>query len=138
MHCSSRCPDHIAQEGPAAFITVGCRKTGLDTHAACLRLLSLIFGFDLGDHDPADPAVSPLFADLSGLPPLLIQVGTDEILLDDARRLDARAREAGVEVTLSEWPGMMHDFHFAAMMLAEGRQAYDEMGRFVRSHTHPA
>ena len=137
------------QPMPAAAVVLSpvtdltCRGASVDHNDAVDPLLHRSLAeatarLYLGDHDPADPAVSPLFADLSGFPPLLIQVGTDEILLDDARGLDARAREAGVEVTLSEWPGMMHDFHFAAMMLAEGRQAYDEMGRFVRTHTHPA
>jgi acetyl esterase/lipase len=61
-----------------------------------------------GEHDLRSPLISPLYADLSGLPPLLIQVGSDEILLDDATRLAARAREVGVEVTLRVWPEMFH------------------------------
>src|SRR3546814_6683516 len=64
------------------------------------------------DHDPGSSGLSPLFADLSGLPPLLVEVGTAEVLLDDARRLDERARAAGVDVTLFEGENLLHVWHF--------------------------
>ncbi len=67
-------------------------------------------GSYLRDADPRHPLASPAFAKLAGLPPLLIQVGTEEILLDDARKLAGLARAEGVEVTLQEWPDMIHVF----------------------------
>ena len=89
----------------------------------------------LGDTDPRTPLASPLYADLTGLPPLLIQVGTAEILFDDARRLADRARAAGVDVTLEPWDDMIHMWHFFAAMLPEGQQAIDRIGEFIRQRT---
>jgi monoterpene epsilon-lactone hydrolase len=84
-----------------------------------------------GANNPQLPLVSPLYADLHGLPPLLIHVGSYEILLDDSTRLEANAREAGVEVTLREWPGMWHVWHSWAGLVPEGQQAIDEIGAFI-------
>jgi epsilon-lactone hydrolase len=78
------------------------------------------------------PLASPLFADLRGLPPLLIQVGSDEILLDDSTRLAKIATAAGVEVTLDIWPGMWHVWHAFAERLPEGEQAIVKLGSFLR------
>jgi acetyl esterase/lipase len=64
-----------------------------------------------------------LFADLTGLPPLLIQVGSEEVLLDDALRLNAAAKAAGINVSLEVWDGMMHVWHLMAAMIPEGKQA---------------
>ena len=89
----------------------------------------------LGGIDPRTPLASPLYADLTGLPPLLIQVGTAEILFDDSRRLADRARAAGVDVTLEPWDDMIHMWHFFAAILPEGQQAIDRIGEFVREHT---
>jgi phosphinothricin tripeptide acetyl hydrolase len=88
----------------------------------------------LGDQDPRTPLASPLFADLIGLPPLLIQVGSDEVLLDDAVGLDAKARAAGVQSTLEIWEEMIHVWHFFAPMLKEGRDAVVRIGEFFKSH----
>src|SRR5215475_2092435 len=68
----------------------------------------------LGGKDPRTPLAAPLYADLAGLPPLLIQVGTAETLLDDASRLAERARKAGVAVTYEPWEGMIHVWHLFA------------------------
>lgn len=76
------------------------------------------------------PYVSPLYADLRGLPPLLIQAGSDEILLDDATRLAQKGRQAGVAVTLRIWDGLFHVFP-AVPFLPETRQALQEAARFV-------
>lgn len=81
----------------------------------------------------ADPRVSPLFADLTGLPPLLIQVGSNEILLDDATRLAARAAAADVAVTLEVTPDVPHVFQAFAGLLDEADAALDRIGAFVRS-----
>jgi acetyl esterase/lipase len=88
----------------------------------------------LASADARDPLASPLYAKLSGLPPLLIQVGSAEILLDDATRVTERARAAGVEVVLEPWEDMIHVFQ-AFPMLAEAGQAIEKIGSFVRSRT---
>ena len=86
----------------------------------------------LGGKAPRTPLAAPLYADLSGLPPLLIQVGTAETLLDDASRLAERARKAGVTVSYEPWERMIHVWHLFAPMLDEGQQAIDRIGEFVR------
>jgi len=87
----------------------------------------------LGGADPKLPLVSPLYADLRGLPPLLIHVGSDEVLLDDALGLAARAREAGVDVAVREWPAMIHVWHWFQPMLDEADRAISEIGGFVKA-----
>lgn len=86
-----------------------------------------------GVHDPESPYLSPLWADLHGLPPLLIHVGDHEVLLDDAVRLGERARAAGVEERTVVWPGMMHVFQVLAPWLPEARRANREIAEFIRS-----
>jgi epsilon-lactone hydrolase len=83
--------------------------------------------------DPKAPLLSPLYADLRGLPPLLVQVGSDEVLLDDALGLGERARAAGVDVTVEEWPAMIHVWHWFLPMLAEAERAIGVIGTFVRA-----
>jgi acetyl esterase/lipase len=78
--------------------------------------------------------VSPLFADLAGLPPLLVQAGSNEVLLDDATRLAARAAAADVAVTLEVTPGVPHVFQAFAGLLDEADAALARIGAFVRSH----
>jgi monoterpene epsilon-lactone hydrolase len=97
-----------------------------------LRKMAALY---LAGQDPRTPLAAPLYANLSGLPPLLIQVGTAEVLLDDSTRLAERARKAGVNVTLEPWEGMIHGWHIFAMMLPEARQAIDRIGAFVVEHT---
>jgi epsilon-lactone hydrolase len=87
----------------------------------------------LGGADPANPLVSPLHADLSGLPPLLVQVGSAETLLDDAVAISSRAGSADVPVTLEIWPHMIHAWHLWAAELEEGRRALDSAGRFIKA-----
>jgi len=89
----------------------------------------------LGGADARTPLASPIYADLTGLPPLLIQVGTAEVLLDDSTRLAARAREAGVDVTLEPWDDMIHVWQFFAAILPEGRQAIERLGEYIKAHT---
>jgi phosphinothricin tripeptide acetyl hydrolase len=86
----------------------------------------------LGDRDRRAPLASPLFADLRGLPPLLIHVGSEEVLLDDAVELSERARQAGVTATLEVWDEMIHVWHWFLPMLDEAQAAVDSIGRLVR------
>ncbi len=86
----------------------------------------------LGAADARTPLASPLFADLRGLPPLLVHVGTAEILLDDSTRFAERAHAAGVDVTLDIWDDMVHVWHAFAFLLPEARQAIERIGDFLR------
>ena len=86
----------------------------------------------LGEEDPAHPLASPLHGDLTGLPPLLIQVGNIEALLDDAVLLDERAKAAGVSSKLEVWDEMIHVWHRYFPMLREAREANSRIGEFVR------
>ena len=88
----------------------------------------------LGGVDACDPAVSPVYASLAGLPPLLIQAGSHEILLDDAIRLAARAAHDDVAVTLDVVPGVPHVFQAVAAILDEGETALTRAGAFLRQH----
>lgn len=85
----------------------------------------------IGDLDPRHPLVSPIYADLRGLPPMLVHVGSDECLLDDSVRLVDRAKGAGVETTFKIWDEMWHVFH--GFPIPEARQAIEEIGAFVRA-----
>ncbi len=89
----------------------------------------------LGGADPKNPLAAPLHANLAGLPPLLIQVGDSETLLDDATRITERARKADVDVTLKVWDEMPHVWHLFAPILPEGRQAIEEIGAFFKEQT---
>jgi acetyl esterase/lipase len=88
----------------------------------------------VGDADPANGLISPVFADLRGLAPMLIQAGSHEILLDDALRLAGRAAENDVAVTLEITPGVPHVFQSFAAMLDEGDVALTRAGSFIRDH----
>jgi monoterpene epsilon-lactone hydrolase len=88
-----------------------------------------------GDKDLKHPLVSPLYADLKGLPPMLIHVGDAEVLLDDSTRIAERAKAAGVDVTCEVWPEMIHVWHVFAKLLPEGQQAIDRIGEYVIAHT---
>jgi len=90
-----------------------------------------------GGHDPRDPLVSPLFADLRAFPPLQLQVSAAEVLLDDTLRLAERAQAAGVRVEQRVWPDMPHAFPVFAQWLPEGRAAIRDSGKFLRRHFSP-
>lgn len=90
-----------------------------------------------GDSELTSPLISPLYADLTGLPPLLIQVGSDEILLDDATRCAEHALEAGVDVTLEVWNGMFHVFQIASF-LPEAKKAVAHIAEFVLQNLNRA
>jgi epsilon-lactone hydrolase len=87
--------------------------------------------------DPHNPLASPSFADLRGLPPLLLQVGSYEVLRSDVERFSERARQAGVQVSLEVWTGMQHEWQFTARILPEGRRAISRIGQFVQAALGP-
>lgn len=86
----------------------------------------------LGSGDQRDPYASPLYGDLAGLPPLYVQVGGDELLLDDGRRLAERARNAGVDVRFDIFPELQHTFHFSAGRAPEADEAIRRLADWVR------
>ncbi len=86
----------------------------------------------LAGADPCHPWASPIYGDLAGLPPALIQVGGDEILYDDAARLAARLDRAGGRARLEIWPRMPHVWHLFAPVLPEARRAIGHIGGFLR------
>lgn len=100
----------------------------------CAMFSSEVFAraadFYVGDRDKCLPLASPLYADLNGLPPLLIHVGEDETLLDDSLRLAARAREAGVAVELKVWPVVPHVWQLFHRWIPEGRASLREAAEF--------
>ncbi|MEA2008269.1 MAG: alpha/beta hydrolase [Chloroflexota bacterium] len=84
----------------------------------------------VGEYETTNPLISPLYADVEGLPPLLIQVGADEILLDDATRFAEKARKSGVDATLEVWDEMFHVFQITPF-LTEAKQAVNHIAEFV-------
>jgi epsilon-lactone hydrolase len=92
--------------------------------------------FYLADADPRNPYVSPLYADLGGLPPLFIQAGSTEVLLDDAQRVAERAKAAGVVVEFEVWRKMPHVWPLFAPFVPEARRALDRAAAFVRRHAN--
>lgn len=87
----------------------------------------------LGEADPRNPLASSIYADLTGLPPLLIHVGADEVLLDDSTRLADRARSAGVRTEIKIWPVVPHAWQLAPHKIPEARQSLRESAAFLRS-----
>jgi monoterpene epsilon-lactone hydrolase len=88
-----------------------------------------------GDGDPKNPLLSPIYGDYTGIPPMLIQVGDAEVLLDDSTRVAEKAKAAGVKADLEVWPEMVHVWHVYAKLLPEGQQAIDRIGQYVIAHT---
>jgi phosphinothricin tripeptide acetyl hydrolase len=110
-------------------------------HLAQKASLLVDTGYYLNGADSRNPLASPIHADLTGLPPMLIQVGGVETLVDDATHLAERARDAGVDATLEVWEGMIHEWHLLAALLPEDDplqeavDAIERIGAFVRQHT---
>lgn len=84
--------------------------------------------------DLRDPYISPVFGDLRGLPPMMLQVGSEEILLDDSVRVAENARRAGVMVQLEIWPHMWHVFQAFAPLVHDATRAIEHLGAFLRAH----
>ena len=110
------------------------------------RRCAMFFGADIGKAalryigggDARNPLISPLYADLAGLPPLLIHVGSDEVLLDDSTRLAERARAAGVAVELKIWPVVPHAWQLAYPQVPESRQSLREAALFLKAAVESA
>ncbi|MFP5440441.1 MAG: alpha/beta hydrolase [Gammaproteobacteria bacterium] len=96
-----------------------------------LKFLARVYA---GDHSPRDPFLSPIYADYTGFPPILVQVGSREVLLSDAERVAEAARRAGVPVKLTVYENMMHVFQAMAYFIPEGKEAVREIGRFIHKH----
>ena len=99
--------------------------------------LSLMTAAYVGAGDPRHPLAAPLHADLKGLAPLLIHVGSAETLLDDSIRLAGLAGAAEVPVRLEVWPEMIHVWHFFHPMLADGRRAVADAGACIKGRMDP-
>jgi len=106
-------------------------KAEMTLHPDNLHLWALCYA---GEGDLQNPLVSPYFAEYDKFPPLLIQVGSEEVLLDDAKVVAEKAKSAGVDVTLSSYEGMWHVWHTVGELLPESHDAFEEIGRFVGSH----
>jgi epsilon-lactone hydrolase len=119
-------------EGTGASMTA---KAPVDPMVQQAYLIELAAAY-LGGADPRTPLAAPLHADLRRLPPILIQVGSAETLLDDAVRLAGAAGAADVRVRLEVWPDMIHVWQLFYQQVAAGRRALAEAGAFIRSHWH--
>jgi acetyl esterase/lipase len=96
-------------------------------------LIAMMADLYLGQTDRRTPTASPLYADLAGLMPMYLQVGDEEVLLDDARRLAERAAASGVEVTLEVFPEMQHVFQLGAGNVPEATEAIAKLGAYARA-----
>ncbi|MFZ5669452.1 MAG: alpha/beta hydrolase [Pseudomonadota bacterium] len=115
-------------EVEGASMTAKAAEDPLVQREALLGMAALYLGGAASDH----PLASPVHGDLSGLAPLLLQVGSAETLLDDSVRLAGVAGAAGVDVRLEVWPEMVHTWHFFHPILGEGRRALAVAGDYVR------
>ena len=130
---------------PSAIVTfspwtdLACTGVSLEENAercamfapSQLRAVARLYA---GPHDPGDPAISPLHAELAGLPPLCVHASTSELLRDDAARLAARAAAAGVVVSHRAWPEVPHVWQFLDGLLPEARESLDAAAAFVTAH----
>jgi phosphinothricin tripeptide acetyl hydrolase len=122
------------------WVDLACRGASYETRAKADPIVERagveeMAAAYLGERDRATPLASPLYADLAGLPPLLVQVGSDEVLLDDAIGLADRARTAGVPATLEVWDGMIHVWPWFLTMLDEAESAVAAVAAFVRARS---
>jgi acetyl esterase/lipase len=116
----------LAMTGESLRANAGADPALRSEHTACFARSYL------AGADPRSPYASPLYGDPAGLPPSLIQVGSDEILRDDSARMADRLRAAGCRVELEIWPRMPHSWQLFARVLPEGRRAIERVGAFLR------
>ena len=131
-------PEAVIAISPATDFTCGSpslvSRAGVDPIINPAILPALIPVYLGTNTQPTNPYASPLFGDYSGMPPLLLQVGDAEVLLDDSTRLAKHAAEQGCEVTLEVWDGMPHVFQGFAPFLPEASEAIAKIGEFIRQH----
>ena len=99
------------------------------------EILDVYSRYYAGETDTSNPLISPIFADLQGLPPMLIQVGTNEILLDQIEEFCEKARQANVEITLDCWQGMFHVFQMIPI-LPETKLSLKKIANFITEKTN--
>lgn len=99
-----------------------------------LQSLKIMASNYIGDGDPRSPLISPIHADLKGISPLLIHVGSDEMLLDDSTRIAEKAKSAEVDVTIKIYDQMWHAWHLNVRLMPEAKNAIKELGSFIRKH----
>jgi acetyl esterase/lipase len=121
VDCTLRSPSMVANDGRDPILRLA-------------DLIVLRHHYVPSPHDYTNPEASPLFADFSGFPPLFLQAGSTELLLDEATRAADKAFNAGVDVELEVWPGAAHVFQIADF-LPEAAQAVNHIVRFVRMRT---
>ncbi|MEL7654659.1 MAG: alpha/beta hydrolase [Bacillota bacterium] len=92
------------------------------------------YDYYVGNGDPKHPYASPLFGDLSGLPPIMIHVGNDEVMRDDSTRFGEKADSCGVKIQVKVWKGMFHCFPLLAPMFSEATEAMKQVSAFIRRH----
>jgi acetyl esterase/lipase len=131
-------PAAVAVFSPMTDLTVSgdsfTSKAQVDPNISADAIRTRVVEYLGGDTDATDPLVSPIFADLTGLPPLLIQAGSHEVLLDDATRLAVKAAADDVPVILDITPDVPHVFQAFAAILEEGDAALNRAASFVESH----
>jgi acetyl esterase/lipase len=110
------------------------RRTKADVCLSPKGMAEVCTKYYLGSHNPENPWISPLFGDLHGLPPILINVGADDTLLDDSLRFAEKANAAGVDITLRVGEGMVHCYPLLAPLFPEATQAMDEICMFIKTH----
>jgi monoterpene epsilon-lactone hydrolase len=130
-------PSSIACISPWTDLTMS--GDSIKSHAVIdpmLNLQSMILMASnyIGENDPRHPLISPIYANLHGIPPTLIHVGSDEMLLDDSRRMAEKAKGAGVDVTLKIYDKMWHVWHLNAKLMPEAKNAVKEFGSYIRKH----
>ncbi|MEE8522743.1 MAG: alpha/beta hydrolase [Thermoanaerobaculia bacterium] len=124
------------------WVDLACEGESIDENGVhdylSRKVLEVFAGYYLGDADPRTPSASPIYADLTGLPPLHIQVGGAETLLSEGRTLAERAAAAGVDTELRVWDGAVHVFQAFAPFVSEATEALRAAGRFVRERSEKA
>lgn len=128
-------PAGLVVLSPWVDLTLANRSLSSDSVDPLLRWSNLAAGAKsyLQGADPSDPLASPVFADLSGLPPLLIQVGTEEILLSDAQRLNVQAEASGIPTKLTAYKKAWHVFQLQAGIYAQADSAIEEIAVFINN-----
>ncbi len=127
-------PARLALLSP--WVDLNCDSTSYDVYTdvdlGTAEMFREVAELVVGDRSPDDPVLSPIYADLSGLPPTLIHVGGLELIRDDCRRLAERLDAQDVDVEFDTWPDMIHGFHMFDRFLSEAEEAVEDVGTFLR------